>query len=480
MIPALDVSSIYEVPLSYHEQGLDAQVCRHFRLDESQSIKLDRWTTIVNRVHHPEGEVKVAVVGKYTSLPDSYKSLAEALTHGGIANHVKVHMDWLDSQIFETDEAVKHLEDVHAILVPGGFGERGSSGKIAAARFARERQVPYFGICFGMQMAVIEAARNLVGLPAASSTEFGPTKDPVVGLMTEWLAGNQWVRRNATDDLGGTMRLGAYPAALKAGSKVAEIYGANEISERHRHRYEVNIEYSSVWKRQAWFSPACRPMASCPKSSSATTIRGSSACNSILNSNRSPSIRIRCSPRSSRRRSTSRGWSRTSDSRCRSASCFHIGSLTIGNDLPLTLIAGPCQLESRDHALHVAETLKTICARAGVQLIYKTSFDKANRTSVKGARGVGIEASLPVFKEIRDRLGIPVLTDVHLPEQCAVVAEAADVLQIPAFLCRQTDLLLAAGKTGNAVNVKKGQFLAPWEMPNVVAKIESTGNQRIS
>jgi 2-dehydro-3-deoxyphosphooctonate aldolase (KDO 8-P synthase) len=156
-----------------------------------------------------------------------------------------------------------------------------------------------------------------------------------------------------------------------------------------------------------------------------------------------------------------------------------VGSLTIGNDLPLTLIAGPCQLESREHALQVAETLKSICTRAGVQLIYKTSFDKANRTSVKGVRGAGIEASLPVFKEIRDRLGIPVLTDVHLPEQCAAVAEAADVLQIPAFLCRQTDLLLAAGKTGNAVNVKKGQFLAPWEMPNIVAKIESTGNQRI-
>ncbi len=243
VIPALDVGSIYEVPLSYHAQGLDEQVIRHFRLDQPKDLKLDRWTNIVKRVKEPEGEVRVAVVGKYTSLPDSYKSLAEALNHGGIANNMRVNMDWIDSQIFETEDAVKHLEDVHAILVPGGFGERGSSGKIAAVKFARERKVPYFGICFGMQMAVIEAARNLVGLKDASTTEFGPAKDPVVGLMTEWLAGNQWVRRNVGDDLGGTMRLGAYPAALAPGSRVAEIYGKTEISERHRHRYEVNIEY---------------------------------------------------------------------------------------------------------------------------------------------------------------------------------------------------------------------------------------------
>jgi CTP synthase len=242
VIPALDVDTIYEVPLSYHEQGLDGQVCRYFGL-EGASLDLTRWTTIVDRIRHPEGVVKVAVVGKYTSLLDSYKSLGEALTHGGIANNVHVKLDWLDSEIFETDHTVQHLDDVHAILVPGGFGERGSSGKIAAVRFARERKLPYFGICFGMQMAVIEAARNLAGLHGASTTEFGPTRDPVVGLMTEWLAGNQLVRRNATDDLGGTMRLGAYPAVLRPGSRVAEIYGTNEISERHRHRYEVNIEY---------------------------------------------------------------------------------------------------------------------------------------------------------------------------------------------------------------------------------------------
>jgi CTP synthase len=183
------------------------------------------------------------VVGKYMSLRDSYKSLAEALTHGGIANNVRVKLDWIDSVIFEKEDAVQHLQGVHGILVPGGFGERGSEGKIAAAQFARERKVPYFGICFGMQMAVIEATRHLVGIPAANSTEFGPTPEAVVGLLTEWMRGNQVERRNAADDLGGSMRLGAYQAALAPGSRVAEIYGATEISERHRHRYEVNPAY---------------------------------------------------------------------------------------------------------------------------------------------------------------------------------------------------------------------------------------------
>ncbi len=242
VIPALDVDTIYQVPLSYHEQGLDEQVCHHFGIDPGQP-DFGRWRRIVERIHHPEGDVKVAVVGKYTSLPDSYKSLAEALQHGGIANHVRVNLDWLDAQIFETEGAVRRLEGVHAILVPGGFGERGASGKIAAAQFARERNVPYFGICFGMQMAVIEAARNLAGIGRANSTEFGPSDEPVVGLLTEWMRGNQWERRNATDDLGGTMRLGAYEARLLPGSRVAQIYAAETISERHRHRYEVNISY---------------------------------------------------------------------------------------------------------------------------------------------------------------------------------------------------------------------------------------------
>ena len=249
VISALDVDTIYQVPVSYHEQGLDEQVCKHFGLTAAPKPDLTRWKKIVERVRQPEGEVTIAVVGKYTSLLDSYKSLAEALAHGGIANNVKVKLNWLDSQIFEDAGTLQALEGVHGILVPGGFGERGASGKIEAARFARERDVPYFGICFGMQMAVIEAARNQAGYAKASSTEFGPCEEPVVGLMTEWLQGNQLVRRSSSDDLGGTMRLGAYACDLVAGSKVAEAYGAAHISERHRHRYEVNIGYRDVLEK---------------------------------------------------------------------------------------------------------------------------------------------------------------------------------------------------------------------------------------
>jgi CTP synthase len=243
VIEARDARSIYDVPLAYHEAGLDSEVLAAFGLDTAKAPNLSRWTTISDRVHNPEGEVTIAVVGKYTGLKDAYKSLIEALHHGGIANQVKVNLEWIESEIFENEDPAPFLEGIHGIMVPGGFGQRGAEGKIRAARFARERKVPYFGICFGMQMAVIEAARSLAGIKDASSTEFGPASDPVVGLMTEWLRGNELEKRTTSGDLGGTMRLGAYQASLKPGSKVAEIYGGTEISERHRHRYEVNMSY---------------------------------------------------------------------------------------------------------------------------------------------------------------------------------------------------------------------------------------------
>jgi len=243
VIPAMDVDTIYQVPVSYHDEGLDREVCKHFKLPIDQEPDLQRWHDIVERVRRPEGEVTIAIVGKYIQLKDAYKSLSEALEHGGIANNVHVKLDWIDSEIFEREDAVNHLEHVDGILVPGGFGERGSEGKIQAVKFARERKVPYFGICFGMQMAVVEAARNIVGLEGASSTEFGPAKHPVVGLMTEWTKGNEVQRRNEKGDKGGTMRLGAYPCAVTAGTRVEEIYGSRTIEERHRHRYEVNINY---------------------------------------------------------------------------------------------------------------------------------------------------------------------------------------------------------------------------------------------
>ncbi len=243
VIQALDVASIYDVPAAYHEQGLDGEVLHAFGIDGAPAPDLSRWHEISEAIHNPEGEVTIAVVGKYTGLLDAYKSLMEALTHGGIANRVKVNIRWIESEIFEKEDPAPYLEDVHGILVPGGFGERGAEGKIMAVKFARERKVPYFGICFGMQMAVLEAARHLAGIEKACSTEFGECEEPVVGLMTEWMKEGELERRSASGDLGGTMRLGAYRAVLKPGSRVAEIYGTTEISERHRHRYEVNMRY---------------------------------------------------------------------------------------------------------------------------------------------------------------------------------------------------------------------------------------------
>ena len=247
VISALDVDTIYACPISYHQEGMDTEVLRHFGLPHAGEPDLSGWRRVLDAMRNPEGEVRIAVVGKYTSLLDSYKSLNEALIHGGIANKVRVQLDWVDSQIFERGGApsavIDRLQDVHGILVPGGFGERGSEGKIEAVRFARERRIPFLGICFGMQMAVIECARNLADIPDASSTEFGPAAQPVVGLMTEWAQGNELQVRQAGGDLGGTMRVGAYEAVLQRGSRVADAYGATTIRERHRHRYEVNIHY---------------------------------------------------------------------------------------------------------------------------------------------------------------------------------------------------------------------------------------------
>jgi CTP synthase len=244
VIAALDVDTINAVPIRYHQEGMDREVLRHFGLPFEGEPDLAPWQRIVDVTLAPEGEVRIAVVGKYTNLLDSYKSLSEALGHGGIANRVRVRLDWVDSQIFEQPDTVARLEGVHGILVPGGFGERGTEGKIEAVRFARERNVPFFGICFGMQMAVIEAARHMAGLPHASSTEFGPTDEPLVGLLTEWARGNEIETREAGGDMGGTMRLGAYPAVLEEGSLVRTMYhDAPLIHERHRHRFEVNVRY---------------------------------------------------------------------------------------------------------------------------------------------------------------------------------------------------------------------------------------------
>ena len=245
VIPALDAKNIYEVPLQYHGEGLDFEVLRAFGITPGLAPDLRRWHDIVDRLHNPEGEVTIGVVGKYVGLPDAYKSLNEALIHGGLANRVKVNIQWIDAELFDAPDSdvAARLEPLHAILVPGAFGERGAEGKIQAIRFARERNVPFFGICFGMQMACVEGMRNLGGVPDASSTEFGPTDQPVVGIIEEWMSAEGIQKREADGDMGGTMRLGAYPATLSGNSHVAAFYGTTSISERHRHRYEVNVAY---------------------------------------------------------------------------------------------------------------------------------------------------------------------------------------------------------------------------------------------
>jgi len=243
VIQALDVASIYDVPIAYQREGLDKEVLAAFGIQDARPADMHKWQEISERIHHPKGEVTIAVIGKYTGLKDAYKSLAEALQHGGVANNLRVNLRWLESSEFDEGDIAPHLAGADGILVPGAFGSRGAEGKIAAIRYAREHKVPYLGICFGMQMACVEAARNLAGLKNASSTEFGETAEPVIGLMTEWLKGDALEKRTASGNLGGTMRLGAYKAKLKPHSKLAEIYGATEISERHRHRYEVNSHY---------------------------------------------------------------------------------------------------------------------------------------------------------------------------------------------------------------------------------------------
>jgi CTP synthase len=265
VIQGLDVGSIYDVPLAYHKEGLDREVLATFGIKDAPEPNLAAWQDVSTRLHNPEGEVNIAIVGKYTGLKDAYKSLSEALTHGGIANKVKVNLQWIDSEVFERDDPAPYLEHVHGILVPGGFGERGSAGKIEAARFARVKDVPYFGICFGMQMACVEAARNTAGIKNASSTEFGPTKEPIVGMMTEWVKGNETEQRAAEGDLGGTMRLGAYPAQLTRGSRVADIYGTTRISERHRHRYEVNMDYRKLLEKNGLLFSGVSPDGKLPE-----------------------------------------------------------------------------------------------------------------------------------------------------------------------------------------------------------------------
>ena len=270
VIAAYDLGSIYDAPLAYHKEGLDQAVLDAFGISPAPQPKLGVWEDVSDRVHNYEGEVRIAIVGKYIQLEDAYKSIKEALMHGGMANRVKVRVEWVDSEVFDREDAAPHLEGYHAILVPGGFGERGTEGKIKAAQFAREKKIPYLGICLGMQMAVIEAARNLAGMTDAGSEEFDHEAGkkrftPVVYHLKEWVQGNHKVKRKETDDKGGTMRLGAYNATLTEGSKVAEIYGSTAIEERHRHRYEVDIKYKEALEDKGLIFSGMSPDGSLPE-----------------------------------------------------------------------------------------------------------------------------------------------------------------------------------------------------------------------
>ena len=244
VIQAINANTIYEVPINFKNEELDKRVLEYFNLDNSKEIDLKMWSQVSKHILEPDGEVSIGIVGKYTGLADAYKSLNEALSHGGIFNNVKVSLKWIESDELNERNVNLKLSSCNGILVPGGFGERGSEGKILAIQYARTNNIPYFGICFGMQLAVIEMARNILNIKDASSSEFGNCKNSIVGLMTEWVTSDNKVeKRDLNGDLGGTMRLGAYDAMLKKDSKVFKIYENEMISERHRHRFEVNNNY---------------------------------------------------------------------------------------------------------------------------------------------------------------------------------------------------------------------------------------------
>ena len=303
VIAAYDLKTIYEAPLAYHREGLDQAVLDAFGISPAPKPALERWEDVMDRMTNAEGEVRVAIVGKYTQLEDAYKSIAEALTHGGMANRTRVRAQWIDAEIFENSDPAPFLEGFHAILVPGGFGERGTEGKIRAAQYAREKKIPYLGICLGMQMAVIEAARNLAGVKDAGSEEFDHEAGqkrftPVVYHLKEWVQGNHIVARKVGDDKGGTMRLGAYSASLAQGSKVAQIYGATNIEERHRHRYEVDTKYREKLEACGLVFSGMSPDGNCPKLSKSKTILGSLAYSFTLNLNQNLLHPIHSSPTS--------------------------------------------------------------------------------------------------------------------------------------------------------------------------------------
>ncbi|PYO63482.1 MAG: hypothetical protein DMD28_02110 [Gemmatimonadetes bacterium] len=444
VVESPDVRSIYEVPLKLHSQGLDKEVCQRLHL-ETKEPDLRAWAAMVDRILNAGERIKIAVVGKYTELADSYKSIHEALVHGGIANACGVDVDWISSDRFTDQEtAGELLAPYHALLVPGGFGVRGVDGMVEAIRWSREHKLPFLGICLGMQTAIIEFGRNVCKIPNTNSSEFEPEcENPVIALMRS---------QEGIQEMGGTMRLGAYPCKLRPGSRVAQIFGTAEVSERHRHRYEVSNAYRDVL---AEFGMRCSGLA---PDAAPPSVRG---------------VR-RGGPAARQERCATRGALRAREP-ARLTMSQHFG----GGAAPF-LIAGPCVLEADDLNLRVGEALAELGARLGLHVVFKASYDKANRSRLKGSRGPGLERGLAALAKVRSATGLAVLTDVHEAAQVPAAAQVADVLQIPAFLCRQTDLLVAAGHARRAVNVKKGQWMAPDGMAGAVEKLRAGGAPEIA
>ena len=426
---------------------------------------------------NPKVNVNIAIVGKYVDLADSYKSLHEAITHGAIVNEAKVTIDYVDSEELEKQNVEERLAQAHAIIVPGGFGARGTEGKVRAVRYARENQVPILGICFGLHMMVIEAARNLLGLKRANSREIADdTPDAVIDLME--------TQREVTNK-GGTMRLGAYPCVIKPGTLTASVYRRGKTSERHRHRYEVNNAYRDRLEKAGLIATGTWPEANLVE---IMELEGTSL---VHRMSVSPGVEIapaRLPSAVSRPGACGGRASRPSRQETRNGQRIAVGivnlaPVTIGRVVfggaSMPLIAGPCVIESDESCIRHAVRLVEITSKLEVPFVFKCSFDKANRTSDKSFRGPGLDRGLEILARVKRETGAPVLTDIHEVGQVKAAAEVVDILQVPALLSRQTDLIHAAGATGRAVNIKKGQFMAPWDMKPAVAKVEGGGNRNI-
>ncbi len=482
VISVWDADSIYKVPSMLHKQGLDEIVCFTLGMP-SRPADLTAWDKLVYALEHPEHEVKIGMVGKYVDLSDSYKSLNEALRHAGIHTRTKVEIEYVDSEALESGAKID-FSRLDAILVPGGFGKRGTEGKMKAIQYAREHDVPYLGICLGMQLATIEFARNICGLAGANSTEFDPdTPHPVVALITEWMDRTGRIeRRDATSDLGGTMRLGAQKCPIEPGTLAARIYGA-DVNERHRHRYEVNNIYVPQLEARGYKVSARTPTENLPEIMElpahpffigvqfhpefTSTPRGGH-----------PLFKAFVEGRASTHRSTE-ARRRTGPQRMdrEERRSMKLCNFDVGLDRPMFLIAGPCVIESEAMALDTAGRLRDITRELGIPFIYKSSFDKANRSSGKSFRGLGIDEGLRILAAVKKAVGVPVLTDVHDDDEIAPAAAVVDVLQTPAFLCRQTDFIRACAVSGKPVNIKKGQFLAPGDMKNVIDKARDAARE---